>query len=46
MMDEHRDRLQAMLDDAKGTTWDLSKNDLAAIKWALDRIKELEGGKQ
>lgn len=41
-MSEERDRLQAMLDDTRGTTWDLSKNDRKAIEWALDRIDETQ----
>ena len=41
-MSEERDRLQAMVDDTKSTTWDHSPNDRKAIKWALERIDELE----
>jgi hypothetical protein len=35
------ERLRAMTED-KGGTWDLSPKDVAAILWALSRIKQLE----
>lgn len=40
-MNEHYARLRSMV-DPKQQTWDLSPNDVAAIKWALDGIEELE----
>lgn len=33
----HRERITAMIDD-KGTTWDLSPNDVEALKWANEVI--------
>ena len=37
---EHYDRLRAMRDD-EGLTWDLSGNDRAAFRWAIDEIDRL-----
>ena len=36
--DEHESRLRAMTEDHQ-QTWDLSPNDVAAIKWALYELK-------
>lgn len=36
-INEHLERLQAMADDS-GETWDLSENDQAAIRWALESL--------
>jgi len=43
-MTEHEARLHMMLED-ESETWDLSPNDKAAIKWALDRISEFDSAK-
>ena len=40
MMD-HKERLQAMVSPGQ-QTWDLSPNDVSAIKWALAEIERLE----
>lgn len=40
-MNEHEERLHAMLADGQ-QTWDLSPNDVAAIRWAVNRIDEFE----
>ena len=40
-MNEHEYRLEAMLAPGQ-QTWDLSDKDVAAIRWALARIAELE----
>ena len=39
-MSEHLDRLNAMLDHRQ-QTWDLSPNDIAAIRWAVAEIERL-----
>ena len=39
-MSEHESRLRAML-DPKQQTWDLSPNDITAIRWAVERITAL-----
>lgn len=38
---EHESRLRLMIDPAQ-QTWDLSPNDVAAIRWAQTRIVGLE----
>lgn len=39
-MNEYESRLRQMT-DAKQQTWDLSPNDAAAIRWALEEIERL-----
>lgn len=39
-MNEHLERLQAMAEN--DGTWDLSDNDIAAIKYAVEQITQLE----
>jgi len=41
--DEQRERLAAMAADERGTTWDLSDNDRAAIGAALARLAARDG---
>ncbi len=38
---EHWERLEAMVGDNAGQTWDFSPNDIAAIEWALAEINRL-----
>ncbi len=38
--EEQRARLEAMAKDERGAKWDLSPNDRAAIRAALDRSQE------
>lgn len=37
IVQEHRERLEAMVED-NGQTWDLSDNDKAAIRWAIETL--------